>query len=146
MHIGELAKRAEMKVDTVRYYEKVGLLPPPPRQSNGYRDYATSHLERLAFIRHCRDLDMSLDEIRQILDFIAHPDADCIAIDQLIENQLTRVRERIANLCTLESQLLKLRNQCKNRKTISECGILRELGAMNGHSSDSEEYGDTYMP
>jgi Cd(II)/Pb(II)-responsive transcriptional regulator len=146
MQIGELAKQAEMKVDTVRYYEKAGLLPPPPRQSNGYRDYATSHLQRLTFIRHCRDLDISLDEIRQMLDFITHPDADCITIDHLIENQLTRVRERIANLCALESQLLKLRSQCKDRKTVSECGILRELGAMNGHSSYSEEDSDPYMP
>jgi Cd(II)/Pb(II)-responsive transcriptional regulator len=136
MQIGELAKRAEIKVDTVRYYEKAGLLPPPPRQLNGYREYASSHLERLAFIRHCRDLDMSIDEIHQMLDFIARPDTNCIAVDQLIENHLERVRERIANLCTLESQLLILRNQCKDQKTVSECGILRKLGAMNGLSED----------
>jgi DNA-binding transcriptional MerR regulator len=63
MRIGELAKRADIKVDTVRYYEKAGLLPPPPRRPNGYRDYGKLHLERLAFIRHCRALDISLEEI-----------------------------------------------------------------------------------
>jgi DNA-binding transcriptional MerR regulator len=83
---------------------------------------------------------MSLDEIRQMLDFIAHPDANCIAIDQLIENHLQRIRERIANMCTLESQLLMLRSQCKDQKTVSECGIIRELGAMHELSEDDDNY------
>lgn len=127
MRIGELARRADIKVDTIRYYEKAGLLPPPPRQPNGYRDYAIPHLERLAFIRHCRALDMSHEEIHQLLDFITRPDADCAAINRLIEGQLQRVQGRIANLRTLERQLLLLRNQCQDRNTVAECGILQEL-------------------
>ncbi|MGD9171933.1 MAG: Cd(II)/Pb(II)-responsive transcriptional regulator [Candidatus Thiodiazotropha sp.] len=129
MRIGELAKRADINVDTVRYYEKAGLLPPPPRLPNGYRDYGTPHLERLAFIRHCRALDMSLEEVQRLLDFVSQPDADCAVINQIIDSHLERVQVRIANLRTLESQLMMLRNQCQEQKTVAECGILQELVA-----------------
>ncbi|MBT3012277.1 MAG: Cd(II)/Pb(II)-responsive transcriptional regulator [Candidatus Thiodiazotropha sp. (ex Lucina aurantia)] len=129
MRIGELAKRAAMKTDTVRYYEKTGLLPPPPRRQNGYRDYGTRHLERLAFIRHCRALDMSLADISRLLEFVTHPDVKCDAIDRLIEGQLIQVQARISSLRTLESQLLVLRDQCHDQKTAGECGILQELVA-----------------
>jgi Cd(II)/Pb(II)-responsive transcriptional regulator len=127
MRISELAKHAGIKIGTIRYYEKAGLLPLPPRQPNGYRDYAMPHLERLAFIRHCRALDMSLMDIQQLLDFITHPNANCAAINQLVESQLRRVQGRIADLHTLESQLLMLRSQCQDQKTVAECGILKEL-------------------
>lgn len=66
MRIGELASRSGMKADTVRYYEKTGLLPAPPRLPNGYRDYGPAHVERPAFIRHCRTLGMSLDDVHPV--------------------------------------------------------------------------------
>lgn len=65
MRIGELASHSGMKADTVRYYEKTGLLPAPPRLPNGYRDYGPAHVERPAFIRHCRTLGMSLDDVHR---------------------------------------------------------------------------------
>ncbi len=129
MRIGELAKRAAIKVDTVRYYEKAGLLPLPPRRPNGYRDYGSGHLERLAFIRHCRALDMPLDDVRQLLDLLAHPNADCQDANRLVDEQLARVQERIADLHSLEKQLQSLRTQCTTKRSSAECGILHELVA-----------------
>ncbi|HPE81786.1 MAG TPA: MerR family transcriptional regulator [Gammaproteobacteria bacterium] len=129
MRIGELANLSGMKADTVRYYEKAGLLPPPPRLPNGYRDYGAAHVERLAFIRHCRTLGMPLEDVHSLLDFIVHPDADCQVVDQLIDDQLVRVRARIASLRTLARQLQTLRAQCRNDTSVRECGILQELVA-----------------
>lgn len=147
MRIGELAKRAAIKVDTVRYYEKAGLLPLPPRRPNGYREYGSGHLERLAFIRHCRALDMPLKDVRRLLDLLAHPWADCRDADRLIDEQLARMQERIAHLDILERQLQSLRTQCTSKTSSAECGILQELvAAAQGdgcvcHPSESHERG-----
>ena len=129
MRIGELAEKADLKVDTVRYYEKAGLLPAPPRRSNGYRDYDDRHVERLAFVRHCRTLGMPLADVKSLLEFVAHPDADCTSVNRLIDDQLAHVQSRIAGLRDLERQLLTLRTQCNAQKTAGECGILQELVA-----------------
>lgn len=129
MRIGELAKRAAIKVDTVRYYEKAGLLPPPPRRLNGYRDYSSIHLERLAFIRHCRVLDMPLVDVRRLLDLQTDLAADCRTADCLIDDQLARVQKRIADLRILERQLQSLRTQCASQASSADCGILQQLMA-----------------
>lgn len=129
MRIGELAKRVAIKVDTVRYYEKAGLLPRPPRRPNGYREYGNVHLERLAFIRHCRALDMPLNDVRTLLDLLANPSADCRDANLLIDEQLAHVQERITDLGILEQQLQSLRTLCTSQMSPVECGILRELVA-----------------
>src|SRR5574337_680669 len=77
MRIAELGRATGVDIETIRYYEKAGLLPTPARTANGYRDYGPTHLERLAFVRHCRALDMPLAEVKRLLDFIAHPASDC---------------------------------------------------------------------
>ena len=152
MRIGELAKRASIKVDTVRYYEKAGLLPLPPRRPNGYREYGSGHLERLAFIRHCRALDMPLNDVRQLLDLLAHPSKDCRDANELIDEQLARVRQRITELRTLEQRLQSLRTQCTAQALSAECGILQELvaGAQGDgcvcHPSESDKRGKTKDP
>lgn len=125
--IGELARATGIDVETIRYYEKSGLLPPPARQSNGYRAYGATHLEQLSFIRHCRALDMSLADVRRLLDFLQHPEADCGDIDQLIEAQLARVRARLASMQALERQLAMLRSRCVQHHVAGDCGILHEL-------------------
>lgn len=127
MRIGELAETTGVDVDTIRYYEKSGLLPPPPRRNNGYREYGESHIERLAFIRHCRALDMPLIEVKSLLDFVAHPEADCGDINRLIDTQLERVRKRLTSMQALEKQLVALRAQCGKNSKARKCGILREL-------------------
>src|SRR5574337_894983 len=82
MRIAELGRATGVDIETIRYYEKAGLLPAPARTANGYRDYGPTHLERLAFVRHCRALDMPLAEVKRLLDYIAHPTGDCSGIDR----------------------------------------------------------------
>ena len=133
MRIGELAMVAEVDVETIRYYEKSGLLQHPPREANGYRNYGAQHADRLAFIRHCRGLDMPLASVKRLLDFVAHPEADCGGIDRLIEEQLVRVRERLNSMLALERQLVALRTQCAESRTARDCGILSELVSASHH-------------
>jgi Cd(II)/Pb(II)-responsive transcriptional regulator len=129
MKIGELARATGVEVETIRYYEKAGLLPAPAREGNGYRRYSEDHLERLAFIRHCRALDMPLTDIKRLLDRLGGVHGDCGDIDALVGAQIARVRARLASLRALERQLSKLRDSCDARHPTRECGILHELVA-----------------
>ncbi len=129
MRIGELAAATGVEVETIRYYEREKLLAPPGRQSNGYRSYGKQHLERLAFIRHCRALDIPLADVRRLLGFLEAPGNDCGDIDQLIEAQLAKVRARLQSMQALERQLAELRRRCDARHVTAECGILHELVA-----------------
>lgn len=135
MQISELGQATGVDVETIRYYEKAGLLLPPARRANGYRAYGPSHLERLAFVRHCRALDISLADIKRLLDFVEHPGADCGDIDNMIDDHLSRVRARLKSMRALERQLAKLRHQCDTSHAARECGILHELvAAAHGES------------
>jgi Cd(II)/Pb(II)-responsive transcriptional regulator len=131
MRISELAAQADAEVDTVRYYEKTGLLPAPQRLSNGYRAYTEAHLQRLLFIRRCRLLDIGLSDVGRLLDYAAQPQADCAGVDALIDLHLGKVRERMAHLQALEQQLSTLRKQCGVQRgsphPVAECGILQSL-------------------
>ena len=127
MRIGELAESTGVNVETVRYYEKSGVLPPPAREANGYRSYGKMHLERLAFIRHCRALDMPLADITRLLNYVDRPALDCGDINVLIDEQLARVRARLKSMRALEKQLAALRKQCTEHHATDECGILHEL-------------------
>lgn len=127
MRIGELAKLTGVDVETVRYYEKSGLLSSPARSANRYRRYGAAHLERLAFIRHCRALDMPLAEVSRLLNFLDHPASDCGDINALVDDQLARVRARLTSMRALEKQLVVLRKQCAETHATDDCGILHEL-------------------
>ncbi|GAB2876598.1 Cd(II)/Pb(II)-responsive transcriptional regulator [Uliginosibacterium flavum] len=129
LRIGELGKATGVDIETIRYYEKTGLLPAPLRSANGYRAYGAAHVERLAFIRHCRALDIGLKDIKRLLDFVAHPETDCGDIDRLIDTQLIKVRARLASMQALEQQLSALRGRCGTRRVAGDCGILQELVA-----------------
>ncbi|MBF0584558.1 MAG: Cd(II)/Pb(II)-responsive transcriptional regulator [Magnetococcales bacterium] len=127
MRIGELAKRVGCDVETVRYYEREGLLAEPERDISGYRSYGVSHLETLQFIRHGRSLGMKLVEIRQLLDFRHQPDGDCSGVNALLDVQIVRVEEQIAAMGMLKEQLIALRGECEQRQTNRGCGIMRSL-------------------
>lgn len=129
MRIGELSRAAGVEVETIRYYEKAGLLPSPARQPNGYRDYGTEQLERLAFIRQCRALDMPLADVARLLNFQHGAPTDCNAINQLVDEHLSQIRARIENMHALEERLIALRTRCERGKTTTDCGILHELVA-----------------
>lgn len=132
MRIGCLARATGVDVETIRYYERIGLLPAPQREANGYRAYGERHLGRLAFIRHCRTLDMPLSDIRLLLGFLAEPAGDCSAVNRAIDAQLERVRARLDSLRALERQLAALRAQCEPPGSRRECGILHELVERTG--------------
>jgi len=128
MKIGELARQAGCPVETVRYYEREGLLQAALRdQANNYRHYDSAHLERLMFIRRCRALDMTHEEIRVLLQARSQPDADCGMVNDLINEHLLHVQARIRELNMLETQLCELQSHCNANRATRECGILREL-------------------
>lgn len=129
MKIGELAAKAECDVQTVRYYERAGLLPAPERTRSNYRSYGPAHLERLQFIRRCRSLDMALDEVRALLSFLEHPEKNCAAVNQLLDEHVEHVRVRIRDLSELEVELKRLRRHCRRIQTAEDCGILQQLRA-----------------
>jgi len=142
MRIGELSKATGVDIETIRFYEKAGLLPPPVRSSNGYRDYAQPHLERLAFIRHCRALDMSLADVGVLLQSLGSNDPRaCGEVDQLVEAQLARVRARLKSMQALEAQLVALKSRCDARHDHHPCGILQELVAA-AHGEACACHGD----
>lgn len=129
MQIGELAKTTSVDIPTIRFYEQEGLLPAPPRTEAGYRQYGATHREALQFIRHCRSLDLSLPEIRSLLNYREHPELACDEINQLVSSHVEQVRQRIAQLQQLEQQLLLLQARCSEHRQAEDCGILQTLNA-----------------
>lgn len=127
MRIKALSEATGVEIETIRFYEKQGLLPAPAREANGYREYANAHLERLAFVRHCRALDIPLADIKRLLALVDAPQADCSDVDELVDAQLARVRVRLKSMRALEKQLVQLRAQCNGGHGQAECGILHEL-------------------
>lgn len=127
MKIGELSAASSTPVETIRYYEREGLLPAPPRTEGNFRIYDVPHLERLQFIRHCRGLDMSLDEVRLLLRVKDDPCDGCGDVDALLDAHIGHVSRRIKELRLLERQLKTLRQQCGSLRPAAECGILSGL-------------------
>lgn len=130
MRIGALSQATGVDIETIRFYEKSGLLPAPARSENGYRAYTQQHLERLSFIRHCRALDMSLADVALLLESLQTTDASRLAeVDALVAAQLAKVRARLASMQALEKQLVALRARCDADHAHHGCGILEELVA-----------------
>lgn len=127
MKIGELARRAATPVETIRFYEREGLLPAIDRSSANYRIYGEVHAERLAFIRHCRTLDMTLDEIRVLLRLRDAPQENCEEVNALLDDHIGHVAQRMRELRALEKQLKALRQQCTQGQPARDCGILNRL-------------------
>ncbi len=127
MKIGELAQATGTGVETIRFYEREGLLPAPARSSGNYRVYLPDHVDRLAFIRHCRSLDMTLDEIRVLLRFKDAPEEDCGEVNSLLDAHIGHVTHRIRELKALERDLKQLRSQCGRSRDAKDCGILEGL-------------------
>ena len=127
MKIGELSTASSTPVETIRYYEREGLMPSPGRTQGNFRVYEAPHLERLQFIRHCRGLDMSLDEIRLLLRFRDTPEADCGDVNALLDEHIGHVSRRIRELRALEKQLNVLRGRCAEARPADRCGILSGL-------------------
>ena len=124
MKIGELSALASTPVETIRYYERAGLLPSPSRSQGNFRVYEAQHLQRLQFIRHCRGLAMSLEEVRVLLRLKDAPDADCGDVNALLDAHIGHVSRRIQELLALEKHLQALRLRCVEARGVDPCGIL----------------------
>ena len=126
LKIGELAKATDTQVVTIRYYEKEGLLRQPERTGSGYRLYSEADVERLHFIRRCRQHGMSLDEIRDLLAFRDSPAPSCGWVNDLVERHIAKVEKQISSLQTLKAHLEALRHACSGDHSHS-CGIIDSL-------------------
>jgi Cd(II)/Pb(II)-responsive transcriptional regulator len=135
MKIGALAAQSDTPIETIRYYEREGLLPAPARTPGNFRLYAREHLDRLQFIRYCRSLDMSLDEVRVLLKFRDTPHQNCGDVNALLESHIGHVSRRIRELRVLEGQLRELRDRCGEVRLADQCGILSGLSDASKETS-----------
>jgi Cd(II)/Pb(II)-responsive transcriptional regulator len=142
MRIGELAKATGTPIETIRFYERERLLPAPDRTEGNYRIYGDPHAERLSFIRHCRSLDMALDEIRLLLQFKDAPGDSCAEVNDLLDDHIGHVVARVRELKNLERQLRSLREQCQEVRGAQSCGILKKLssGAKTGKEKSARHH------
>jgi len=124
--IGALGKATRVNIETIRYYERIGLMPPPARTRAGYRTYNEGHVERLEFIRHSRELGFSLDAIRELLALSDNPDRSCAEADSIARVHLRDVEARIASLEALRTELTRMIERCSHNR-IADCRVIRVL-------------------
>lgn len=138
--IGKLSAAAGVKVPTIRYYEQIGLLPGAERSSGNQRLYGAAAADRLAFVRHARELGFPLEAIRDLLSLSDRPDQSCAEADRIATRQLVAVRERIARIKALESELERMVTACAHG-SIADCRVIEVLGdhALCSHDHGSGE-------
>lgn len=124
--IGSLAKKTGTKVQTIRYYEQIGLMPERGRTEGGQRRYGEAELDRLSFVRHARQLGFSLDAIRELLDLSDHPSRSCEEADAIARRQLKQVEQRMARLKALRTELKRMVHECSGGRT-ADCRVLEVL-------------------
>ena len=124
--IGYLAKKTGTKVETIRFYEKNGLLPEPGRTEGNYRAYDHAHLNRLSFIRRARDLGFSLDQVRGLLRLSDDRDQSCKAVDEIANEHRAEVERKIRDLQALKAELDNIIDQC-SCGTVADCRIIESL-------------------
>ena len=131
MKISQLAQLTHVPSKTIRYYEDIALLPKAGRNPNGYREYQSADVERLIFIRRCRELQIPLEQIKTLIQVQTDKNSSCSEVDSLIEQQLEKVRRTISELTLLEQTLYALSTSCAN-DSVGECQILKNLHQQQG--------------
>ncbi len=126
--IGDLAKATNTKVETVRYYERIGLMPSPKRSASNYRKYGAGQVDRLGFIRRSRALGFSLDQIRDLLSLADNRSRSCAAVDEIAREHLAEIDRKVADLTVLRRELAALLRQCRHG-VVAECGIIKALAS-----------------
>jgi MerR family mercuric resistance operon transcriptional regulator len=126
MRIGEMATSCGCPVETIRYYEKIGLMPPPVRLANGYRSYDDAHRKWLQFILRSRALGFNQDEVRRLTDIAHQQKPACAAVHDLLQEHVDDVRKRVIELQRMEKSLLRLKNKCQDG-TLHDCPVVDEL-------------------
>ena len=129
MNIGELARVTNTKAETIRYYERIGLLPSPPRTAGNYRDYSAAHVSRLTFTRRARDLGFSIEQIRALLNLADDKSQSCEAVDAIAREHLSDVQRKLADLEALGRGLDSLIGQCRHG-TVADCRIIEALAPV----------------
>ena len=127
--IGRLAKRAEVNIETIRFYERRGLMPKPLRRESGYRQYSDADIARLRFIRRAKELGFSLKEILELLSLRVDPDTTCGDIKRRAEVKIVDMEEKIKALQRMKKALTKLASTCRGRGPTTECPIIEMLGS-----------------
>lgn len=135
MKIGQIAAATGLHIETIRFYEREGLVSPPDRTAGNYRSYDGKHLKRLSFIRRARDLGFSLAQVRELLDLADDRDRPCDAVDTLARDQRAKVSQKIAELTALRRELDNLIGQCRHGR-IAECRIIDALAPELESSAD----------
>ena len=130
MKIGQLSEQTECNIETIRYYERIDLLPEPSRSENGYRIYNEDHLKRLVFIRRSRQLGFTIEEIRSLLDLVDGGDYTCSEIKAITLEHVESIRKKIADLNKLEKTLTHIASLCAGDAT-TECPIIDILFDSN---------------
>lgn len=126
--IGALSGSTGVNVETIRYYERIGLLPPPPRSAGRHRLYGDAHRQRLVFIRRARELGFSLEEVRILLGLGAGHGMTCAAVRSLTQHHVAAIRDKVRDLKRLERTLSDLAARCRG-DTVPDCPILDALNA-----------------
>lgn len=126
LSIGTLAERTHCKVQTIRYYEQIGLMPTPQRNAGNQRRYTETAVRRLTFIRHARDFGFTVDVIRELLDMSDQPDMPCDHVDGLAKRHLQEVETKLTRLATLRDELRRMILQCQGDR-VGECRIIEVL-------------------
>lgn len=126
MRTGELAAACDCSVETIRYYEKVGLLSKPERAENGYRTYTENQLKWLQFILRCRRIGLTQDEIRQLADIETKVSAKCDEVNELLAQHLVILRHKLEDLKQMEKSISRLKNKCE-KGTLGDCPVIVEL-------------------
>jgi len=127
MKIGELSRATGTNIETIRYYERIGLLPEPDRTAANYRSYGDTHRARLAFVRHSRDLGFTIAEIRSLLDLSDDPSRDCSEADRIASAHLAQVEDKIAQLTLLRDELTRIVGRCRGG-IAADCRVIEALG------------------
>ena len=128
MQIGDLSRHAGVNIETIRYYERIGVLPVPARQENGRRSYTEVDARRLGFVRHARELGFDLAAVRALLALQEQPQASCEDASRIAQAQLAEVESRIARLLNLREELSRMVNEC-GRGVVAGCRVIEALAA-----------------
>lgn len=136
LSIGELSRKTGVKIPTIRYYEQTGLVTPPERTAGNQRRYSNTELDRLTFLKHARELGLSIDDIRELLDLSTHPEQPCTNANRIAENHLAHIRDKIAKLQQLEAELHRIATGCHSER-IEDCYVIQ---ALSNHALCKENH------
>lgn len=125
--IGKLAKKADVNIETIRYYERKGLIPEPPRRESGYREYSDEATKRILFIKHAKDLGFSLKEVDELLSLKIDPETTCIDVKSKAEEKIADIDDKIKILKGMKKALVIVTETCSGAGPASECPILEAL-------------------